>query len=203
MNQEGNNWEFKKQEISDLIWHFTYYDTANPDTPLTFRQVVENWITNTAFCGFHNQVLSNVPFKAYKWETPVVDVDRFDRPFEFVVLNSPGLDRKENSTPFKQQFKAAGTENAIIQFDNIGRNAVLVVPIPCGANVNHCHLTSFLSTCRAEEETELWRTVGTAMQQRVSNKPVWLSTAGGGVAWLHVRLDDRPKYYGYQPFKQA
>ncbi|MGI9175867.1 MAG: DUF6940 family protein [Rhodothermales bacterium] len=24
---------------------------------------------------------------------------------------------------------------------------------------------------------------------------MWLSTAGGGVSWLHVRLDSRPKYY--------
>jgi hypothetical protein len=34
-------------------------------------------------------------------------------------------------------------------------------------------------------------------------KPVWLSTAGAGVSWLHVRLDDRPKYYGYRPYQEA
>ncbi|MFL6237620.1 MAG: DUF6940 family protein [Thermoanaerobaculia bacterium] len=29
------------------------------------------------------------------------------------------------------------------------------------------------------------------------------STYGGGagVSWLHVRLDDRPKYYGYGPYR--
>jgi hypothetical protein len=31
--------------------------------------------------------------------------------------------------------------------------------------------------------------------------PEWLSTAGAGVSWLHVRLDDRPKYYGYAPYR--
>ncbi len=41
------------------------------------------------------------------------------------------------------------------------------------------------------------------MLKRVSRKPVWLNTAGGGVAWLHVRLDDRPKYYGYQNYKSS
>jgi NADH:ubiquinone oxidoreductase subunit len=39
------------------------------------------------------------------------------------------------------------------------------------------------------------------MQNRVGEQPVWLSTAGMGVAWLHVRLDDRPKYYGYSPYR--
>ena len=41
------------------------------------------------------------------------------------------------------------------------------------------------------------------MQRRLSAKPVWLSTAGAGVSWLHVRLDDRPKYYGYAPYREA
>ena len=42
-----------------------------------------------------------------------------------------------------------------------------------------------------------------AMVQRVGIKPVWLSTAGAGVSWLHVGLDDRPKYYGFGPYRQA
>jgi hypothetical protein len=40
------------------------------------------------------------------------------------------------------------------------------------------------------------------MARRVGRQPVWLSTAGAGVAWLHVRLDDRPKYYGHGPYRQ-
>ena len=28
-------------------------------------------------------------------------------------------------------------------------------------------------------------------------------TAGMGVAWLHVRLDDRPKYYGFAEYRRA
>lgn len=32
--------------------------------------------------------------------------------------------------------------------------------------------------------------------------PIWLSTSGLGVYWLHMRLDRRPKYYTYEPFKE-
>jgi len=40
------------------------------------------------------------------------------------------------------------------------------------------------------------------MQRRLTQPvPTWLSTAGGGVAWLHVRLDTRPKYYRYNPYR--
>lgn len=39
------------------------------------------------------------------------------------------------------------------------------------------------------------------MSQRLGLKPVWLNTAGGGVPWLHIRLDDQPKYYRYQAYR--
>ena len=32
------------------------------------------------------------------------------------------------------------------------------------------------------------------------DRPMWLSTCGTGVAWVHMRLDQRPKYYTYTPF---
>ena len=32
-------------------------------------------------------------------------------------------------------------------------------------------------------------------------RPVWLSTEGSGVPWLHVRMDSRPKYYHTREFK--
>ena len=33
--------------------------------------------------------------------------------------------------------------------------------------------------------------------------PTWLSTAGMGVSWLHVRLDSQPKYYGFAAYWAA
>jgi uncharacterized protein DUF6940 len=53
------------------------------------------------------------------------------------------------------------------------------------------------------QRVALWHAVGGAMRRRVGSKPVWLSTAGAGVSSLHVRLDDRPKYYGFAPFRHA
>jgi hypothetical protein len=49
----------------------------------------------------------------------------------------------------------------------------------------------------------LWALVGKMMEQRMGSSPVWLSTAGAGVPWLHVRLDERPKYYGFGPYRDV
>lgn len=206
------NWNARRNQISDSVWHYVYTDPSNQ--PLTFRQVVELWAGDSAlFRGFHNQVLQAIPFRAMRWETPVVDLNRFDREFEFVVIDSPSLDRSENPSAFEEQFALADQNETVIQFENLGKDATLVVPMPSGATtsgsttldskVNHCHLASFLATCGAAEESALWQATGIAMLSRVSDKPVWLSTAGGGVAWLHIRLDDRPKYYGYRPYRES
>ena len=38
--------------------------------------------------------------------------------------------------------------------------------------------------------------------KRKSRQNVWLSTAGDGVAWLHIRMDTRQKYYHYLTYKK-
>lgn len=200
-----DNLRFVKDEISTRAIKFHYVDAD--DRPLTFREVINRWADThgdgSLFRAFHCQVLSSVPFQAYRWETPVVDLDRLDRPFEFVVLDDPNLDRVQDRSAFSKHFDAAVEDQTVVVFENLGRDAVLVVPTPGGGNVNHCHLGSFLETCSAEQESLLWHHVGKAMLERVSDVPVWLSTAGGGVAWLHVRLDSKPKYYGYRPYCTA
>ena len=194
---------FQKTEIGDSVLRFRYVDSN--DELLSFREVVRLWAAQGSagdrFRLFHCGVLSHVPFKAYRWETPVVDLARFDRPFEFVTLNDPRLERSEDQSAFQQHFNSADDDQWITEFSNLGKNAVLVVPLPGGSHVNHCHLGSFMETCSAEHESRLWQQVGAAMNKRVSNVPVWLNTAGGGVAWLHIRLDNKPKYYAYRPYK--
>jgi hypothetical protein len=42
-----------------------------------------------------------------------------------------------------------------------------------------------------------------AVDEQLGEQPLWLSTAGTGIFWLHVRLDSRPKYYTYQPYRES
>jgi hypothetical protein len=199
------HWQINRAEISDDVAQCSYVDENG--RVLTFKDVIDLWASSepsgNLFRAFHYQVLSDLPFTAYKWETPAVDLDRLDEPFEFVAVNAPQLDRRENESAFQNQFDSASEELSVIAFPNLGKNAILVVPHPSGPDVNHCHLASFLRTCSAQQASALWLQVGRSMLDRVSRKPVWLSTAGGGVAWLHVRLDDRPKYYAHQPYRSS
>ncbi len=88
----------------------------------------------------------------------------------------------------------------MLAFANLGKDAVLIVPRPLGPASVYGHLAAFVRKARDTQRHELWRVVGAETEARLGDSPVWLSTAGMGVSWLHVRLDSRPKYYGHAPY---
>ncbi len=136
-------------------------------------------------------------FTAFRWETPPVASATLHRPFEFVLRDSPGLAVRPDPKPFAAHFGAGD----VATFPNLGGDAVLVVPCPRGPAGHYAHLAAFARGVPEGQRHALWAAVGAAMTRRVGTRPVWLSTAGAGVAWLHVRLDDVPKYYGHAPYR--
>jgi hypothetical protein len=78
---------------------------------------------------------------------------------------------------------------------------MLVAPAPLGPPGAYAHLATFARGAPPEQQQALWQTVGAAVARRLSPAPLWLSTSGLGVAWLHVRLDKQPKYYTYPPYR--
>ncbi|WP_339732064.1 hypothetical protein [uncultured Gimesia sp.] len=145
-------------------------------------------------------MLADSPFSAFRWETPPISTATVNRPFEFVLIDSPGLAGTPDEQTFAAHFRDV-QETGIVVFPNLRADATLVVPCPQVVATAYGHLASFVRDAPQSQNRELWKAVGAAMQQRISAKPVWLSTAGAGVSWLHIRLDDRPKYYHYQPYR--
>ena len=120
--------------------------------------------------------------------------------FECIFLSSPSLARMGTDPDAFAEHFHAGCE--VATFDNLGGDATLVAPCPEG-KVNFAHLASFTATASAERQDALWQAVGEAVASRIGPRPLWLSTAGHGVAWLHVRLDSRPKYYRHAPYTRT
>jgi len=170
--------------------------------PANFAEVLCAWREDAAFRSLFNGTLAESPFAAFRWETPPVTTSTLTQPFEFVLLDSPGLARRPEPGAFAEHF--GGAPNAeVVVFPNLGRDAVMVVPCPIAAPSAYGHLAAFVREAPDRQRHALWQSVGQAMAGRVGIRPVWLSTAGAGVSWLHVRLDDRPKYYGFRPYRQA
>jgi hypothetical protein len=171
-------------------------------SPVSYADVLMRWQDDAGFRTFFIGLLADSPFTAFRWETPPISSGTASRPFEFVLLDSPYLACEPDPSAFTEYFDAAAPGD-VIEFANLGRDAILIVPCPDNSPSGYGHFAAYLRHAGLVQQHALWESVGTAMQRRLSRKPVWLSTAGGGVPWLHVRLDDRPKYYAYAPYRDA
>lgn len=153
------------------------------------------------FRSFFIDLLSDISFHAYQWETPPVTVSTAHQLFEFVIHHSPAIDLPPNPDPFREYFGPSEGKKIAV-FDNLGSDARLIAPSPL-PNSNYSHIGVFTDEAPMQQQQNLWQTVGRVTEELISDEPLWLNTAGGGVAWLHIRLDSRPKYYRYRPYMKV
>ena len=147
--------------------------------------------------------LRSSPFEGYFWETPSVTTATSSLPFEFVLIDAPSFAQvSPERSAFEEHFSGDSAGDGIVTFENLGRDATLIVPCPIDDESKYSHLATFVRNGPEAQVDALFRSVGRATLQRISERPLWLSSAGMGVYWLHVRLDSRPKYYRHEPYKR-
>lgn len=172
-------------------------------TDLSFEQALDLLAHSAGFRDFLSRTLVECDYPALRWETPPVTQRTLGRGFEFVLINDPPLARRPEPTVFSGHFDGLAGDVLVVAVPNLGRTARLIVPRACGSAAACVHLKAFLQGAPAAQVHALWRCVSTTARQEISERRLWLSTAGGGVAWLHVRLDRMPKYYVYGPYANA
>lgn len=170
------------------------------DVTLRYSEVIDLWERNGEFRSFFLALLSAVPFAAFRWETPPVTEASADRPFEFVVLDSPQLATRSDPRAFAAQLANVAAEGEVAVFSNLGNDATLIVPLAAGPTEAYGHLAAFARGAPPRQQHAFWQRVGQTMNEQLFDAPIWLNTAGAGVPWLHVRLDSKPKYYGHAPY---
>jgi len=81
-------------------------------------------------------------------------------------------------------------------FLNLGQNARLIIPTKKSEEEIYNHFSRFLRYAGNNQKVALFNRVGCKIRDEIKlQKSIWLSTAGAGVIWLHVRMDTRPKYF--------
>lgn len=183
---KGNTLKFQIQEKSSL---------------LSYSEVIERWIHDDQFRSFFCSLFYDSGLSSYVWETPPITSSHLNRPFEFVLLSQPNRSGSPDRATYAQYFNVDTGDNGVIAFDNLGKDALLVVPSPYKPDVDYSNLAAFLRNAPEIQQHSLWRMLGRCIKHRLSSRPLWISVAGGGVAWLHVRLDSYPKYYRYMQYR--
>jgi len=176
------------------------YVLRESDAILTWRQVIERW-RDPAFADWFGDVLAESVWPAFFWECPPVIAARIDDPFAFVLVQSAALDGATvDPSPFSRRFRA---DRRVVVFDNLSGDARLVAPCPGSDPASRAHLAAFVRGGSVEDQRALWGAVATAVARVLDERPLWLSTSGLGVYWLHIRLDRRPKYYTCAPYRSV
>jgi len=182
---------------------------------ITWKKCIELLNSSDDFKTLLVNVMNSVPFKSYFWETiPFSDRTAGTIGFQFVCLNAPNLEGLQaDCTSF------GSAHGQIRVFPSLSRDAVLVVPPDRSADgkevkkyASHSQISTFLRDVDSTERLRLFQELGRTLQVHVIDQagnfsmlgptvPVWVNTEGSGVPWLHLRIDTRPKYYHYDPFR--
>jgi len=193
-------WNHQKNKLEGYDGQMISISSGN--SVLSYGDVLDLWVEDEIFRGYYLDILAQTPYLAFRWETPPVTVQTLGQAFEFVVLNSPFLSRRADRLPFAKLFKTM-QPGEVGEFSNLGGDAMMVVPGPVDNSSEYSHLGSFQKSAPISQLHAFWQCVGSVSRRRMRSRPLWLSTAGGGVSWLHLRLDDRPKYYHYALYRDA
>lgn len=168
------------------------------DECLSHAGFLRSLVKEVSFRELFLEEMQAAPFVAFRWETPPLTTGNIDQPFECLLHNSPDLNVRADPTEFRPYFQPG---EDVVSFENLGGDALLVVPCPISSSANYSHIGAFHRTAPRSQRHAFWITVAQSVLARVNSRPLWLSTAGGGVDWLHARLDSRPKYYRYLPWR--
>lgn len=161
---------------------------------------------------------------AYFWECPPVTKNTLNRPFEFVVTKSEELNNiKQDYSSFQEhlinnsKFGLPIDEVSAVSFPNKNKDAILVIPMLISKKMeinkgeiihqqffDYKNLSEFTKNAPSQQQKEFWKEVVEQLTKNLeeSNEPKWLSTHGLGVPYLHVRIDNQPKYYSHEEYKE-
>jgi hypothetical protein len=169
---------------------------------MSFRRFFELMASQVDFQRFLSQLLRESRLSSYLFEMPPVKASNIDSPVEFVLLPGPLMTGAPDRHAYEEYFAwPLARSRGVVSFPNLGKDAVMVVPAPAHASSDYKDLRSFLESAPKEQQGSLWSELGSQVLSHISVRAIWVSVAGGGIPWLHFRLDDRPKYYRYAPYR--
>jgi hypothetical protein len=171
---------------------------------LSLADVLEGWRSNADFCDAFTAMLAATPFAAFFWEMPPIRISDLDQPYEYVAMDAPELyGVVEDEGPFSERLATAPSGAVVITFTNLSGQASLVVPRPNGAPGSNAQIATFARCGPASQQRALLALVAEQARARLSDRPIWISTSGLGVHWLHVRIEDDPVYYMHEPYREV
>jgi len=182
-------------------------DNVKYVSSITYKEFLDKMEKKEIVLNEFIEILQKSKFRTYFFETPKVTSDTLPtEKFEFVLAKAGPLESvAADESTFQDYFGLCDDDRTVINFENLGRDAMMVVPCPIHENKQlYSSIAPFMRETSSTQVAEFWSTAARVMKEQVGKRkkdPTWMSTSGLGVYWLHLRMDSRPKYYTYGPYK--
>jgi hypothetical protein len=216
------NYTFKEEPISyDGIDATKFSLIDSNGNAVSYNTFLDQLETGTALCELLTTTIANKQLQlnrdfsgkgipGFYWECVPVSNATQAKPFEFVLIPCV-FQQPFNSKCFDD--KRRKTDGAPISFKNLGKDADLIIPtIPTNQHNTSAtafqhfrQIGSFMLKEDKQRSTALWKQVARTFKDQLNNinpnHSIWMSTDGRSEAWLHFRLDTKPKYTKYVEFR--
>lgn len=186
--------------------NFIVYRIKSNDNFLSWDYFFQLINTNNDIIQKMILILKSCPFESYFLEFHPVSFNILSETiFEFVIVKTTSFLNKTDIITFGKSNLNTNSNN-IYTFYNLSKTSILISPCyNYNYDINiYNNICTFMRSNNFEQQNKLLITIfslylNILYQNR--NKLYWLSTHGKGVGWLHVRIDDCPKYISWSPYK--
>ena len=132
--------------------------------------------------------------KSFFWETSFL-TEGLQEKYSQNFIESNYLNKlKQNHKSFNSHILKSKNKYAL-SFYNLSKKTLLIVPCP-RKNKNFTTLKDFIDNASITHQKKFWKYVSKKIKKELKkHKKLWISTHGTGVPFLHVRIENYPKYY--------
>lgn len=138
--------------------------------------------------------LKHIPFKYYMIRAPLsIKTGKFR--FNVIDKTKKLSKMKQDTKTYKKYFK---NRKDVAVFMNLTNDAKLIVPkyLKNISRRTYLNISTFSRNAPIKQQIHLWEEVFKQLKKcHKNNKDCYLNTHGLGIGWLHIRIDEVPKYY--------
>ena len=195
-------WTAHRQSIAEIRGETIVL--AADGRALSVGDVITGWRDDAAFRAFFAAELAATAVPAFFWEMPPLTRGSLSDPFECAVIRGDSLARlRADPADFAEHLD--GAAGSVAAFRNLGGDALLIAPRRVSDADCYGHIAAFLRAAPAAQQHDLFRMLAHKTEETLdaTRERCWISTAGLGVPWVHVRVDTWPKYYQYKLYTRA
>ena len=211
---DKSDWEIKN--IEKIYLNYRKDETETKPVPLTWGNLIQLWNKNKIFdIWFTRDILGKSEWSKFRIEFPPLMKNDLDRIVEFIIVEDDGLkdevdpkgrypigfteELKKCNNPTERGEGVAKEEAALVIEGVRGKSSKERMVIPCKG---FAHIAQWARNATDNQIFQVWKKVSTTLKQKLhDNERIFLSTHGHAIPWLHIRIEDIPLHYLYDPYK--